>query len=368
MRIFRNSTAEYLLIISTAYGQLPYHALTFLSLPYENVKDAFQKLCRAGYLETVKAPGHKSFFITDAGYAAYYEAMKRSTKPQYWDEIPDKPEFTRNIQKAIRLSRINEAQMFFFFLGLAPYRTSLEVKREMEEKAVRSSDNLKYSRFAGVTWRCQQASLVYHFGNGNQRLNANGERNAAALFSDYKHPCGKFILTETEKGLVDILEYSLWVLNKSSRELRHMHLNYHITYEDNAILLPLTRDAGDFIRAFRHPHWPQTVPHLEEDARPNEGIFLSTLNGTWMDVLVYLSEAYTTDMPVTFAVWDIQLPILRELTRRGLLPGGWQAVSYHTKDLCNGILPFWYDRQGGLHIPRDCADRIVERSSAERGC
>ena len=210
----------------------------------------------------------------------------------------------------------------------------------MEQKAARNSDNLKYSRFVGVTWRGQQASLVYHFGNGNQRLNANGERNAAALFSDYKHPCGKFILTETEKGIVDILEYSLWALNKSSRELRHMQLNYHITYEDNAVLLPLTRDAGDFIRAFRHPHWPQTVPHLEEDARPNEGIFLSTLNGTWMDVLVYLSEAYTTDMPVTFAVWDIQLPILRELTRRSLLPDGWQAVSYQAGDFCRGIPPF----------------------------
>ena len=340
MRIFRNSTAEYLLIISARYGQLPYRALRFLSLPYETAKDAFQKLCRAEYLEVVKAPGHKSFFLTDSGYEAYLQTMMKDDDLLDWEDFPDKPEFTRNVQKAIRLSRINEAQMFFFFLGLAPYRTSLEVKREMEEKAVRSSDNLKYSRFVGVTWRGQQASLVYHFGNGNQRLNVNGERNAAALFSDYKHPCGKFILTETEKGLVDILEYSLWVLNKSSRELRHMQLNYHITYEDNAILLLLTRDAGDFIRAFRHPHWPQTVRYLEEDARPPKGIFLSTLDGTWMDVLVYLSEGHILNMPVTFAVWDIQLPILRELTRRGLLPDGWQAVSYQAGDFCRGIPPF----------------------------
>ena len=366
MRIFRNSTAAYLLLISVRYGQLPYRALRFLALPYETAKDAFQKLYRAGYLEIVKAPGHKSFFLTDSGYEAYLQTTRKDDDPLDWDDFPDRPEFTRNIQKAIRLSRINEALMFFFFLGLAPYRTSLEVKREMEQKAARSSDNLKYSRFAGVTWRGQQASLVYHFGNGNQRLNTNGERNAAALFSDYRHPCGKFILTETEKGLADILEYSLWVLNKSSRELRHMQLNYHITYEDNAVLLPLTKDAGAFVRAFQHPDWPQTIQRLEEDVRPEEGIFLSTLDGTWMDVLVYLSEAYTTDMPVTFAVWDIQLPILRELARRGLLPDGWQAVSYHTKDLCSGILPFWYDRQGGLHIPRNCADRIVERSSAER--
>lgn len=188
MRIFRNSTAEYLLIISTAYGQLPYRALTFLPLPYENVKDAFQKLCRAGYLEIVKAPRHKSFFITDAGYAAYCEAMRKSTKPQYWDEIPNKPEFTRNAQKAIRLSRINEAQMFFFFLGHTSYQTSLEIKRG------------------------KQAFLIYHFGNSNQRLNPNGESNASVWLREQDTiPCEKVILTETAKGIVDILEYSLWV-------------------------------------------------------------------------------------------------------------------------------------------------------------
>lgn len=343
MRIFRNSTAAYLLLISARYGQLPYRALRFLSLPYETAKDAFQKLCRAGYLEVVKAPGHKSFFLTDSGYEAYFQTMMKDNDPLEWDDwekFSDKPEFTRNIQKAIRLSRINEAQLFFFFLGLAPYQTSLEVKHEMEKKAARSSDSLKYSRFVGITWRGQQSSLVYHFSSGNQRLNTNGERNAAALFSDYRHPCGKFILTETEKGIVDILEYSLWTLNKSSRELRHMQLNYHITYEDNTILLPLTKDAGDFIRAFQHTDWPQTVQRLEEDARPKEGIFLSTLDGTWMDVLAYLSEEHTPDMPVTFAVWAIQLPILRELTRRGLLPDGWQVVSYQAGDFCRGIPPF----------------------------
>lgn len=251
MRIFRNSMAEYLLLISTAYGQLPYRALTYLPLPYENVKDAFQKLCRAGYLEIVKAPRHKSFFITDAVYAAYREAMRKSTKPQYWDEIPNKPEFTRNAQKAIRLSRINEAQMFFFFLGQTSYQTSLEIKREMEKKDARSSDSLKYSRFVGKIKRGKQVSLVYHFGNGNQRLNPNGERNASVwLRDDDTIPCDKVILTETAKGIADILEYSLWALNKSSDALRHMQLNYCISYDDNAVLLPLTRDAGYFAQAF----------------------------------------------------------------------------------------------------------------------
>lgn len=340
MRIFRNSTAEYLLLISTAYGQLPYRTLTFLPLPYENVKDAFQKLCRAGYLEIVKAPGHKSFFITDAGYAAYCEAMRKSTEPQYWDEIPNKPEFTRNAQKSIRLSRINEAQMFFFFLGLTSYQTSLEIKREMEKKDARSSDSLKYSRFVGKIKRGKQVFLIYHFGNGNQRLNPNGERNASVWLREQDTiPCEKVILTETEKGLVDILEYSLWVRSKSSDALRHMQLNYYISYDDNAVLLPLTRDAGYFAQAFGRKDWPQMVRYLEDGARPADGIFLSTLDGRWMDVLVFLSKEHDPDVPVHLTIWDFQLPILTELYRRGLLPEGIPYDGYHISDYCNGIPP-----------------------------
>ena len=338
MRIFRNSTAEYLLIISTAYGQLPYHALTFLPLPYENVKDAFQKLCRAGYLEIVKAPRHKSFFITDAGYAAYREAMRKSTKPQYWDEIPNKPESTRNAQKAIRLSRINEARMFFAFLGQTSYQTSLEIKREMEKKDARSSDSLKYSRFVGKIKRGKQVSLVYHFGNGNQRLNPNGERNASVWLREQDTiPCEKVILTETAKGIVDILEYSLWARSKNRDALRHMQLNYYISYDDNAVLLPLTIGAGYFAQAFGREDWPQMVRYLEDKSRPADGIFLSTLDGRWMDVLVYLSKELTPDVPLTFAVWDFQIPILQELTDRGLLPENWPGIYYRIKDFCHGI-------------------------------
>ena len=51
------------------------------------------------------------------------------------------------------------------------------------------------------------------------------------------------------------------------------------------------------------------VRYLEDKSRPADGIFLSTLDGRWMDVLVYLSDA-PPDMPVTFAVWDFQIPIL----------------------------------------------------------
>ena len=300
------------------------------------MQDAFQKLCRAGYLEVVKAPGHKSFFATDAGFKTYCRMLHKEGRTP----IRKKPAGTRNIQKAIRLSRINEARMFFAFLGHASYQTSLEIKREMEKKDARSSDSLKYSRFVGKIKRGKQVSLIYHFGNGNQRLNPNGESNASVwLREEDTIPCEKFILTETEKGLVDILEYSLWVRSKRSDALRHMQLNYYISYDDNAVLLPLTIGAGYFAQAFGRKDWPQMVRYLEDGARPADGIFLSTLDGRWMDVLVYLSKEHDPDVSVQLTIWDFQLPILTELHRRGLLPEGIPCDGYHISDYCNGIQP-----------------------------
>ena len=336
MRIFRNSAAWILLQTSVIFGQLPYHALKLVISNYELMQDAFQKLCRSGYLEVVKAPGHKSFFVTDAGFETYCRMLHKEGRTP----IRKKPVGTRNIQKAIRLSRINEARMFFAFLGHTSYQTSLEIKREMEKKNARSSDSLKYSRFVGKIKRGKQVSLIYHFGNGNQRLNPNGECNASVWLREQDTiPCEKVILTETEKGIVDILEYSLWALNKSSDVLRHMQLNYCISYDDNAVLLPLTRDAGYFAQAFGREDWPQMVRYLEDKSRPADGIFLSTLDGRWMDVLVYLSKEHDPEVSVHLTIWDFQLPILTELHRRGLLPEGIPCDGYHISDYCNGIQP-----------------------------
>lgn len=336
MRIFRKSAAWILLQTSVIFGQLPYHALKLVISNYELMQDAFQKLCRTGYLKVVKAPWHKSFFATDAGFETYCRMLHKEGRTP----ISKKPAGARNIQKAIRLSRINEVQMFFFFLGQTSYQTSLEIKREMEKKDARSSDSLKYSRFVGKIKRGKQAFLIYHFGNSNQRLNPNGECNASVRLREQDTiPCEKVILTEIVKGIVDILEYSLWVLNKSSDALRHMQLNYCISYDDNAVLLPLTRDAGYFAQAFGREDCPQMVRYLEDKSRPADGIFLSTLDGRWMDVLVYLSKEHDPDVSVHLTIWDFQLPILTELHRRGLLPEGIPCDGYHISDYCNGIQP-----------------------------
>lgn len=176
MRICRNSAAWILLQVSVVCGQLPYHALKLLDSNYARAQDAFQKLCRAGYLEVVKAPGHKSFFVTDAGFEAYCRLRqkdRRKSNAFIWD----KPTGTHSIEKAVRRSRINEARLFFVLLCRRKYQTSLQIKREQERQAVRSTDSLKYSRFVGCIYDEERfLHPVYHFGNGNQRLNPNGEK------------------------------------------------------------------------------------------------------------------------------------------------------------------------------------------------
>ena len=181
MRICRNGAAWLLLQVSVVCGQLPYHALKLLGSNYARTQDAFQKLCRAGYLEVVKAPGHKSYFVTDAGFEAYCRVLQKDRRKSK-AFTRDKPTGTHNIEKAVRLSRINEAWLFFVLLCRRKYQTSLQIKREQERKAVRSTDSLKYSRFVGCIYDEERfIHPVYHFGNDNQRLNPNGEK---------MRPCG----------------------------------------------------------------------------------------------------------------------------------------------------------------------------------
>ena len=250
MRICRNSAAWLLLQVSVVCGQLPYHALKLLGSNYARTQDAFQKLCRAGYLEVVKAPGHKSYFVTDVGFEAYCRVRQKDRRKSN-AFIEGKPTGTHSIEKAVRLSRINEAWLFFVLLCGRKYQTSLRIKREQERKAVRSTDSLKYSRFVGCIYDEQRfIHPVYHFGNGNQRLNPNGEKNAAVRLAGAMMSFEKVILVETPEAIADILEYSLWALKKDPRALRHMRLNFHITWEDNAILLPLDGSAQAFGQHF----------------------------------------------------------------------------------------------------------------------
>lgn len=320
MRICRNGAAWLLLQVSVVCGQLPYHALKLLGSNYARTQDAFQKLCRAGYLEVVKAPGHKSYFVTDAGFEAYCRVLQKDRRKSK-AFTRDKPTGTHNIEKAVRLSRINEAWLFFVLLCRRKYQTSLQIKREQEQKAVRSTDSLKYSRFVGCIYDEERfIHPVYHFGNGNQRLNPNGEKNAAVRLAGAMMSFEKVILVETPEAIADILEYSLWALKKDPRALRHMKLNFHITWEDNAILLPLDGSAQAFVQHFDRKEWRTSIAQIEEQEKVKAGATISLLHGQWIELLEYLAQEPDPEAPVRIIAWDFQQPMLRVLRERGVLP------------------------------------------------
>ena len=108
---------------------------------------------------------------------------------------------------------------------------------------------------------------------------------AAALFkrfdcticAAYGHRCGR-----------RIQEYSLWALKKDPRALRHMKLNFHITWEDNAILLPLDGSAQAFVQHFDRKDWRTSIAQMEEQEKAKAGATISLLHGQWMELLEYL--------------------------------------------------------------------------------
>ena len=320
MRICRNSAAWLLLQVSVVCGQLPYHAIKLPGSNYARTQDAFQKLCRAGYLEVVKAPGHKSYFVTDTGFEAYCRVLQKDRRKSK-AFIEDKPTGTHSIEKAVRLSRINEAWLFFVLICRRKHQTSLQIKREQERKAIRSTDSLKYSRFVGCIYDEERfIHPVYHFGNGNQRLNPNGEKNAAVRLAGAMMSFEKVILVETPEAIADILEYSLWALRKDPRALRHMKLNFHVTWEDNAILLPLDGSAQAFVQHFDRKDWRAGIVQMEEQEKAKAGITLPLLRGQWMELLEYLAREPDPEAPVRIIAWDFQQPVLRVLRERDMLP------------------------------------------------
>ena len=130
----------------------------------------------------------------------------------------------------------------------------------------------------------------------------------------------KVILVETPEAIADILEYSLWALRKDPRALRHMKLNFHITWEDNAILLPLDGSAQAFVQHFDRKEWRAGIAQMEEQEKEKAGITLSLLHGQWMELLEYLAQEPDPETPVRIIAWDFQQPMLRVLRERGMLP------------------------------------------------
>ena len=167
----------------------------------------------------------------------------------------------------------------------------------MEKKDARSSDSLKYSRFVGCIYDEERfIHPVYHFGNGNQRLNPNGEKNAVVRLAGVMMSFEKVVLVETPEAIADILDYSLWALKKESHALRHMKLNFHVTWEDNAILLPLDRTAQAFRTALSSKGLVCRYCADRGAEKEKAGVTLSLLQGQWIELLSIWRDKLTRNI------------------------------------------------------------------------
>lgn len=91
----------------------------------------------------------------------------------------------------------------------------------------------------------------------------------------------------------------------------------HITWEDNAILLPLDGLAQALVQHFDRKGWCVTIAQMEEQEKEKAGITLSLLHGQWMELLEYLAQEPDPEASVRIIAWDFQQPVLRQ---RGTLP------------------------------------------------
>ena len=189
----------------------------------------------------------------------------------------------------------------------------------MEQTAVRSTDNLRYSRFAGRFPTPHKTYIVYHFGGGNQRLNPNGERNAEAALTTYPLTARKMLLTDHTDAIADILAYSLWARSRKTAALRHMQLNFRVTDRDDPVLLPIELQTQIFVRVLDRPNWPDRLTALKARALSQNSRTVSLLDGGWNSLLEHSDALSDPSATLSLAIWDFQKPILQELRRRGLL-------------------------------------------------
>ena len=99
-----------------------------------------------------------------------------------------------------------------------------------------------------------------------------------------------------------------------------MKLNFHITWEDNAILLPLDGSAQAFVQHFDQKDWRAGIAQMEDQEKAKAGVTISLLHGQWMELLEYLTRKPDSEAPVRIIAWDFQQPVLWVLRERGVLP------------------------------------------------
>ena len=122
-----------------------------------------------------------------------------------------------------------------------------------------------------------------------------------------------------------------------------MKLNFHITWEDNAILLPLDGSAQAFVQHFDRKDWRTSIAQMEEQEKAKAGATISLLHGQWMELLEYLAQESDPEVPVRIIAWDFQQPMLRMLRER-------VSVKYEYEKTSHASVKAWLVFQNQIFI------------------
>lgn len=322
MRLIKGSLTVEIVEMLWQYGQLPYSSLELLGCDYEWAKDCIQKLIKEEYIGVVKDVNLKSLYLKPTGQKAWLAYCERIGVPV---NLANKPHIVYNPDKARRVERVNEARLLADKAGLLErYLTGPEAKSLLEQDAARQSDNIKYSRFAGILFTAAGGLLIFHFGKGNLHLNVSGEKNAkAAAGKLYKKFSGKclttrftmLVLGSTTDTALSILNYSDMLADKSEvqrghMKTRHFNLAEYTKVFGDILFFPVMPEAPDMLRILASSGASSLYDCMQRFHR--EGTYPVNLLECRLHKWSIYRKRIPDNQPVEFFCYGWQIPLISE--------------------------------------------------------
>lgn len=273
MKLYKGTITFRLAIDIAHYGNVPYSALRLYPYDYESVKDAVQKLIRAGDVTMMKAKRSKKLrqnirilHITPQGRKAVEDAYIRSGV-----EVPVPTPIAYQAEKAYRAGLIVETVILIHKSGCSNVLSSRYIKSKLEGN-VRGSDFIKYSRCIGIWNRDSVSTVMYHFGNKNMLLKPNGETNArqaAKDLSDKDKEVDSLIFGDSMETLRTILNYSIWFNQKPKSQRQYIrkllfHIDLNPGSDSDVAFLPISRAVMPVIRMMADASWSEKMETIRK--------------------------------------------------------------------------------------------------------
>lgn len=321
MRLYWNTLSFMLANYLCRYGNLPYNFLKLLPYEYESLKDAMQRLIRAGLVGVIKAKNLKSLYLTAKGSEAIKETYEKHGC-DYWGRHP----VAYYPPKLERINQLHVAELLFdlAFPYDLTYHDSRDMKAEMERKEPRSSDSIKYSRFAGIWLPESFGWVVYHFGRKNIRVNPQGEMRARFLAQELHrgnllgNDTHFLILGDDTNTLLSILRYSDWYWNKSESQRKHLkNPNYHLEFgeysADYTYFLPIAKTSVKLLELMQDKGFDENMEQVHKLYRQGNCCFCGILDCKikhllWLHAHINLVESDA----LLIVCYDWQLAIVQE--------------------------------------------------------